>query len=141
MSDRTPHPPYWFFHEYLDEERRMRVHKFTAETETEARRMHRQACEFRWVTQHVEPSVSALFRLGDNRTIPIAPSCKVGEQYLRQDNPVPMPDYIREQLRGFGMGDEAALSGVRATDDWNPVLPPPTPARTSAKQDGFDTPF
>ena len=119
----------------------MRVHKFTAETEQEARRMHRQACEFNWVTQHIQPSVSALFRSGDQRIVPIAAGHRPGEQYVRQDNPIPMPDYIREQLTGFRIGDETALSGVRAADDWNPVLPPPTPARTPAKQDGFDTPF
>jgi hypothetical protein len=141
MSDKPTHPQYWFFHEYLDEARRMRVHKFTAETEADARRMHRSAADFRWATSHVEPSLSALFRLGDNRTVTIGPSCKPGQQYGSSDNPIPMPDYIRDRLRRFGMGDETALSGVRAADDRNPVLPPPSPPRTPAKQDGFDTPF
>lgn len=141
MSDRQPHPPYWFHHEYLDEERRLRVHKHTAETESEARRMHRNACEFRWVTAHIEPSVSPLFRRGDSRDVAIMGGRKPGQVYGGEEKPIPMPDYIRHQLRGFRMGDEAALSGVRAADDRNPVLPPPSPARTAAAADRADTPF
>jgi hypothetical protein len=141
MSEKPRHPEYWFYHEYLDEERRMRVHKHTSDTENDARRLHRQACEFRWVTHHVEPTVSALYRLGDKRDLAIAPGRRPGQPYGGQEKPIVMPDYIREKLKGFGLGDEAALSGVRATDDWNPVLPPPTPARTSASKDSFDTPF
>ena len=141
MSERQAHPPYWFHHEYLDESRRLRVHKFTAETEQEARRMHRNACEFRWVTQHVEPSVSPLFRRGDGRDVAIMGGRKPGQVYGGEENPIPMPDYIREKLRGFRMGDEATLSGVRASDDRNPVLAAPSPARPAAKQDRDATPF
>jgi hypothetical protein len=141
MSDRQPHAPYWFYHEYLDEERRMRVHKHTAETEQEARRMHRQACEFRWVTQHIEPSVSALRRRGDGKDVVIAPACRKGERYTTESKPIPMPDYIRDQVTRFRMGDETALSGLRGADDRDPVLAPSSAPRTSAKQDGFDTPF
>jgi len=141
MTDKPRHPEFWFYHEYLDEERRMRVDKHTAETESDARRLHRQACEFRWVTQHVEPSVSALFKLTDKRDLAISPGRRPGQPYGGTENPIAMPDYIRAQVKGFGLGDETALSGVRATDDWNPVLPPPTPARTPAAKDSFDTPF
>ena len=141
MSDRQPHPPYWFYHEYLDEERRMRVHKHTAETEQEARRLHRQACEFRWVTRHIEPSVSALQRRGDGKDVAIVPGMRPGGRYTTEPKPISMPNYIREMLTGFRMGDEATLSGVRAADDRNPVLPPPSPARTPTQQDRFDTPF
>jgi hypothetical protein len=138
MSEREKHPPYWFFHEYLDEARRMRVHKFTAETEQEARRMHKRACEFLWVTQHVEPSVSALYTRGD-RDYPIAPARRPGQ--TADSGPVPMPDYIRKQLGMLRMGDEAALSGLRASGEREPMPVAHGPARTSAEQDRFDTPF
>jgi len=141
MTDKPRHPEFWFYHEYLDEERRMRVHKHTSETEQEARRMHRQACEFHWVTSHVDPSVSALFRLSEKRDLAIAPGRRPGQPYGGTETPIVMPDYIREKLKGFRLGDETALSGVRASDDRNPVLPAPTPARTPAAKDGFDTPF
>lgn len=139
MSER--HPPYWFFHEYLDEARRHRVYKVTAEGESEARKLHRQACEFRWVTEHVEPSVSSLFRAGDGRSVAIQPGRRPGEKYGGTEKPIGMPDYIRQMLAGFGMGDETALSGVRAADERNPVSDPPSPQRTRQEQGGFDTPF
>ena len=141
MSEREKHPPYWFFHEYLDEARRLRTFKHTAETEQEARRLHRQACEFRWVTQHLEPSVSPLFRRGEGKDVPITAGFRQGDRYTTESKPIPMPDYIREKLRGFRMGNEAALSGVRASDDRNPVLPPPSPPRTSTPKNRADTPF
>jgi hypothetical protein len=138
MSEREKHPPYWFFHEYLDEARRMRVHKFTADTETEARRMHKRACEFLWVTQHVEPSVSALYTRGD-RDHPISPARRPGQ--TADSGPIPMPDYIRRQLRTLRMGDEAALHDVRKTVSRDEVLAASDCARTSTEQDSFDTPF
>lgn len=138
MTEREKHPPYWFFHEYLDEARRMRVHKFTADTETEARRMHKRACEFLWVTQHVEPSVSALYTRGD-RDHPIAPARRPGQ--TADSGPIPMPDYIRRQLRTVRMGDEAALHDVRKTVSRDEVLAASDRARTSTQQDSFDTPF
>ncbi|HEY7823590.1 MAG TPA: hypothetical protein VIG24_12170 [Acidimicrobiia bacterium] len=132
---------YWFYHEYLDEARRMRIHRIECETEQEGRKLHRQACEFRWVTQHVEPSVSSLFTRGEYGPRTLAPGHRRGEQYHTEVRPIEMPDYIRQVLRGFRMGDEAALSGVRASDDRNPVLDAPSPARTSAAADRADTPF
>jgi hypothetical protein len=140
MSDRTPHPPYWFFHEYLDEERRMRIFKVTAETEQEARRLHRQACQFMWVTHHIDPSVSALYRRGE-RDMPIMQGGRPGGHYGAESKPITMPDYIRQLLTGFRMGDETALSGLRGADDGNAVLAAPSPPRTPKKQDSFDTPF
>jgi len=135
------HPPYWFFHEYLDEQNRFRVFKNTAETEKEARKMHRQACEYRWVTQHLKTSVSPLFTRGDGKDWTIVPGHREGDVYTTESNPVPMPDYIRQQLKTFRIGDEAALSGLRATDERNP-LPTPQPApRTAKKPHGNDTPF
>lgn len=106
MSER--HPPYWFFHEYLDEARRHRVYKVTAESEPDARRLHRQACEFRWVTQHVDPSVSSLFRAGDGRSVAIQPGRRPGEKYGGEEKPVGMPDYIRKRLSNLNFGGEVA---------------------------------
>jgi hypothetical protein len=52
-----------------------------------------------------------------------------------------MPDDVREMLFNYRSQDEAALSGVRAADDRNALLATPTPARTPAAKDSFDTPF
>ena len=141
MSEREKHPPYWFFHEYLDEERRMRVNKVTSDSEGDARKMHKQACAFLWVTHHQEPSVSPLFRLGDGRDVAIVPGHRKGQPYSTVSQPVPMPEYLRKLVRNVRIGDEAALSGVRAADEWDAVLRPPSPPRTRTQQDGFDTPF
>lgn len=132
---------YWFYHEYLDEARRFRIHRINCETEQEARKLHRQACEFRWVTEHVEPSVSSLFVKTEGGQRALIPGHRPGERYRTEFRPVPAPDYIREKMRKLVNVNEAALSGVRATDDRNPVLPPPAPARTPAKPDRHDTPF
>jgi hypothetical protein len=104
MSERQPHPPYWFFHEYLDEQRRMRIHKVTAETEQEARRMHRNACEFHWVTHHIDPSVSALYRRGEGRNMPIMQGGRPGSHYGAESKPITMPNYIKNRLSNFKMG-------------------------------------
>lgn len=107
MSDK--HPPYWFMHEYCDEQGRSRVHKVTAETEQEARRLHRQACEFLWVTQHVRPSVSPLFTTGQYGQRSLIPSHYQGQPYRTETVPVPCPDDVKASLRNLRMGDEAAL--------------------------------
>ncbi len=95
------HPAYYFFHEYVDEARRFRVNKHTAETETEARRLHRQASEFRWVTQHVEPTVSPLFGRGEFGDRPIAPGQRPGVPYTTETVATLMPDDVRALLAGF----------------------------------------
>lgn len=92
---------YWFFHEYLDEARRMRIHRVQSETEQEARRLHRQACEFRWVTEHLEPSVSSLFTIGEYGPRTLVPSHRQGQPYSTQSNPVPMPDDVRALLNRY----------------------------------------
>lgn len=132
---------YWFYHEYLDEARRFRIHRVDCETEQEARKLHRQACEFRWVTHHQEPSVSSLFVKKEGGQRALVQGHRPGDRYHTDFRPVPMPDYLREQLSDFRIGDETTLSGVRPADDWNPVSPPQAPARTPAKQDRVDTPF
>jgi hypothetical protein len=89
---------FWFYHEYLDEAARFRIHRITADTETDARRMHRQACEFRWVTGHVTPTVSSLFTRGDYGPRTLAPSHRPGQPYHTEIHPTLMPDTIRQQL-------------------------------------------
>lgn len=141
MSDRIPHPPFFFYHEYLDEEGRFRVSKHTAETEQEARRNHKRAAEFGWVTQHDKPSLSPLMGRGEFGYRAIAPAQIHGRPYRTEIVPSECPPEVSSAVRNLRMGDETALSGVRAADDWNAVLPPPTPARTAAAADTVDTPF
>jgi hypothetical protein len=132
---------FWFYHEYLDEARRFRIHRIQTETEQEARKLHRHACAFQWVTHHVEPSVSSLLERGDSGPRTIAPSHRPGDTYHTDYRWAPMPEHVREAIRTLGAGREAALSGVRGADDRNPVLDPPGTPRKATKQDGFDTPF
>jgi hypothetical protein len=100
---------YWFYHEYLDEERRFRVHRIEAETETEARKMHRHASEFLWVTQHIDPSVSPLFsRNGPTHRL-LVPGQRPNQSYIPAFNPAPCPPEILDQVRNLRMGDVAAL--------------------------------
>ena len=95
------HPPFYFFHEYVDEARRFRANKHTAETETEARRMHRQAAEFRWVTQHVEPTISPLFGKGEHGYRAIVPGQRPGIPYTTEVIASNMPDDVRQLLTRF----------------------------------------
>ena len=132
---------FWFYHEYLDEARRFRIHRIQAETEQEARKLHRHACAFQWVTHHVEPSVSALMRKDDTGPKVIAPHHRPGDTYHTDYRWTPMPDHIRTAIRTLGVGREAALSGVRGADDRNPMLDAPSKARKATPTHGFDTPF
>ena len=132
---------YWFYHEYLDEERRMRIHRVEAETEKEARRLHRQACEFRWVTQHVEPSVSSLMTVGEYGPRSLVAGHRPGQHYSTVPHPVPMPDDIRDLLRTVRFGDEAAVSGVRASGERDAMPDPSGSERTGEEPGGHDTPF
>ncbi len=95
------HPAYWFYHEYLDEARRFRVHKHTADTENEARKMHRQAAQFAWVTAHIEPTISPLFTLGDGRDRAIIPGQRQGLPYVTHPQPVPCPPDVWDKLKGY----------------------------------------
>jgi hypothetical protein len=95
------HPPFYFFHEYLDEARRFRANKHIAETEPEARKLHRQAAEFRWVTQHNEPTISPLFGKGEHGYRAIAPGQRQGHPYTTQTIPTPMPDDVRALLGSY----------------------------------------
>jgi hypothetical protein len=96
---------YWFFHEYLDEARRFRINRIETDNETQARKMHRQACDFRWVTQHVEPSVSSLFVKTEAGQRALAPGHRPGDPYHTQIAETPMPDYIRQLLRNYKARD------------------------------------
>jgi len=92
---------YWFYHEYLDEARRMRIHRVETATESEARKLHRHACAFQWVTHHVEPSVSALFAKQSEGPRTLVPGHRPGDPYHTQIAPSPAPAYIRQQLAGW----------------------------------------
>ena len=92
---------FWFYHEFLDEARRFRVHRHETDNEAQARKMHRNACEFRWVTEHVEPSVSSLFMRTEGGQRAIAPSHRPGDRYHTDIAPTPMPEYIRQLLAGY----------------------------------------
>jgi len=98
MSDRQPPAPYWFYHEYLDEARRFRIHRVEADTEHDARRLHKQACEFRWVTHHVEPSVSSLYTKDQGTQRALVPGHRPDDAYHTQVAPTQMPPYLRQQL-------------------------------------------
>ena len=132
---------WWFYHEYLDEERRMRIHRVEAETEKEARKLHRQACEFRWVTQHLEPSVSSLMTVGEYGPRSVVAGHRPGQDYSTVPHPVPMPDYVREMLTGLRIGDEAAVSGVRPSNRGDAMPDPSGSERADEEPAGFDTPF
>jgi hypothetical protein len=96
---------YWFYHEYLDEARRFRINRIEAADEPSARRMHKQACEFRWVTKHVEPSVSSLFVKTEAGQRALAPGHRPGDHYHTQIAETPMPDYIRALLHNYKARD------------------------------------
>jgi hypothetical protein len=100
---------YWFCHEYLDEARRFRINRIETDNETQARKMHRQACQFAWVTQHQEPSVSSLYAKTDDGQRALTPSHRPGDPYTTTFAPKPMPEYIRQQLTGYKANLEAHL--------------------------------
>jgi hypothetical protein len=99
---------YWFFHEYVDEARRFRVNMVGSDSEQDARRMHRQACEFRWVTVHVEPSVSSLFTRGEYGPRTLAPSHRPGQKYHTEVVPVEMPGWFKQRMADVIAGVNAA---------------------------------
>lgn len=132
---------FWFYHEYLDEARRFRIFRVEADTEKDARKMHKQACDFQWVTNHVEPSVSALMGRGDAGVRTLAPAHRPGDRYHTEYSWVPMPDYIRVQMRNVRVADEAALLRVWPSVGGEPVPAAQDTVRAAAKQDSFVTPF
>jgi hypothetical protein len=92
---------YWFFHEYLDEARRFRIHRVETDSEPQARKMHRQACAFQWVTHHVEPSVSPLFHKTPQGPRTLLPGHRPDDPYRTHIAPTAPPPYIRQQLAGW----------------------------------------
>ena len=132
---------YWFYHEFLDEARRFRIHRVEADTEKDARNMHRLACAFNWVTHHIEPSVSPLMEKGDGGPRTIAPGHRPGTPYHTDFRWTKMPDYIRELIGKVEAKNEAAVLGLREADERREVRPAFATAQQAAKQDGLDTPF
>ena len=100
---------YWFYHEFLDESRRFRIHRVESDSEQEARKMHRHACAFQWVTHHIEPSVSPLMEKADAGPRTIAPGHRPGTPYHTDFRWSPMPDYIRQLIRKVEVKSEEAL--------------------------------
>jgi len=95
---------FWFYHEYLDEARRFRIHRFECDSEKDARKHHKQACEFRWVTQHVEPSVSSLFAKTETGSRAIVQGHRPGQPYHTDFQPVPAPDAVRKMFENVRIG-------------------------------------
>jgi len=95
---------YWFYHEYLDEARRFRIHRIDCETEQEARKLHRQACEFRWVTAHEEPSVSSLFTRSEGGQRTLVQGHRPGQRYHTDFRPVPAPESVRKMFQNVRIG-------------------------------------
>ena len=108
---------YWFYHEYLDEERRFRIHRVEADTEQEARKLHRQACEFRWVTKHVEPSVSSLMTVGEYGPRSLVTGHRPGQPYSAVPNPVPPPEDVLLALARYREQHEPDNGAARAVAD------------------------
>ena len=106
---------FWFYHEYLDEEARFRIHRVDAETEQEARKLHRQACEFRWVTHHVEPTVSSLFVKTEAGQRSLVPGHRPGDRYHTSIAETPMPDYIRAALTNYKAATDDAYNSTVGT--------------------------
>ena len=104
---------YWFYHEYLDEARRFRIHRVDADTEQEARRLHRQACEFRWVTSHVEPSVSSLITRGEYGPRTLVSGHRPGQPYTTTPNPVPPPADVLQAIRRYRDRHEPSHQAAR----------------------------
>jgi hypothetical protein len=96
---------YWFYHEYLDEARRFRINRIECDNEQQARKQHRLACNFQWVTQHVEPSVSSLFVKTEAGQRALVPGHRPGDPYHTEVAPTPMPDYIRAMLHNYKARD------------------------------------
>jgi hypothetical protein len=95
---------YWFYHEYLDEDRRFRINRIECDTEHEARKYHRQACEFRWVTQHIDPSVSSLFVKTDTGSRALVQGHRPGQPYHTDFRPVPAPESVRKMFQSSRIG-------------------------------------
>jgi hypothetical protein len=106
---------YWFYHEYLDEARRFRIHRVDTDTEREARKLHRQACEFRWVTHHIEPTVSSLFVKTEAGQRSLVPGHRPGDRYHTQIAETPMPDYIRQALTDYKATHDDAYDSTVGT--------------------------
>ena len=116
-----------FWKEWCDEEGRLWAEPYVFDAPTDARRSHKGALGWDWAGGKNRPSVSDLYSIA----------------YKEDPSTGKKREESRTTIQDGGVREfhEAALSGVRATDHRNAVPPPPKPARTPTKQDGFDTPF
>lgn len=79
-DDRPPGPKFWFFQEWLDEDRRFWAEVRGYQFAHDARREHRLAAAFRWVTKGmVEPSISALYARDAAGVVEIQEPCRPGD--------------------------------------------------------------
>ena len=118
---------YRFWKEWCDEQGRLWAEPLVFDSANDARKAHSGAMEWHWVGDKVRPSVSNLY------SIAYKEDPQTGKK--REDNRTSIQDgAVREY-------HEATLSGLRASNDWNPLLNAPSPARSAAKQDRSDTPF
>jgi hypothetical protein len=132
---------FWFYHEYLDEIGRFCISRVEARTEQDARKMHSQACHFDWVTNHREPSVSALMGRGEAGVRTLAPAHRPNDRYHTEYSWVPMPDYIRDLMRNVRAGRETTLPRVWSSFGGEPMPDAQDTVRAAAEPDGFVTPF
>ena len=113
---------FWFYHEYLDEARRFRIHRIDSDTEQEARRLHRQACEFRWVTHHAEPTVSSLFTRAEYGPRTVVSGHRPGQPYTTTPNPVPPPADVLTAIHRYRHSNEPQYEAVGEVAQARPDL-------------------
>jgi len=95
---------YWFYHQYLDEGRRFRVFRIEIESESDARKRHRQACAFHWITDHVEPSVSPLFTRGDYGVRTLVPGHRQRDAYTTEYLVIECPPDVAARVASQRIG-------------------------------------
>ncbi len=82
MKETTPR--FWFFHEWLDEQRRFWAAPHFFESVSEARTAHVAASGFHWVKgKMTEPSISGLFARDAVGDVTIQQPCRPGEDPKR----------------------------------------------------------
>lgn len=77
-------PRFWFFHEWLDRDRRFWAEPHFFDSVAQAREAHVAASAFYWVTgKMTEPSISGLFARDAVGNVTIQQPCRPGEDPTR----------------------------------------------------------
>jgi len=85
-DDRQPGPKFWFFHEWLDEQGRFWAEIKGFQFPSDARREHRLASGFRWVTGKMHTaSISALYARDAIGMVEIQMACRPGDDPERTE--------------------------------------------------------